>query len=293
MTLRIALGCILALAGCGEDSKPAPATVKQPPARTAPKADVPTVDAKVAPHAQQGPMVVVTGEAILFDGESLVKLDGGQVAAADKEGGAHGMMISRLAALLKKIPPAGKAFHIAATPTAHYGTFSAIAFTAARAGYTRPLILVNTKAGPADLAVAVPEATPSGAAGDLGMQIGMVREGESPPEPPPDAPAKLIISLTGEKLLLWSISGREGTLQAPALELAVTGGAVDLAALRAALEGIVDRRWPGKRPLGTDEIIVQAGEAVTMQTVAGVIASVQMRADGRPLFPVTLLAVGF
>jgi len=124
------------------------------------------------------------------------------------------------------------------------------------------------------------------------------RPASDPPMPimqdPDKMPIGLIVAMPKDKLLVWSISGMEGTIQAPLL-------AADLAdptamkRLNAVLVDIVKRRWEGKdRPPATQTIVLMPDPATTMQAVADVLVAVRTSVDGgTPLFPDVQLSTGF
>jgi hypothetical protein len=104
---------------------------------------------------------------------------------------------------------------------------------------------------------------------------------------------KLFVSVTREKMIVWSISGEEGTLHDP--KWLITGhDAAAMAKVSAALADIVARRWPtGQRPDDGDEIVVQADDALPMSVIAVLFGAVRATPDGKPLFPEILLSMGF
>jgi hypothetical protein len=113
--------------------------------------------------------------------------------------------------------------------------------------------------------------------------------------PPPDAPAGLILSVTRDRLMLWSMSGLEGTLDAPKLVVPAEAGHFDLEKVTASLVEVAQRRWPdaGRRPAATRSIILQVDPATRFEELARLIAAARTRPDGSPLFPDVLLAIGF
>ena len=103
-------------------------------------------------------------------------------------------------------------------------------------------------------------------------------------------PARLFVTVTKDKLLVWSVTGEEGTLRDPKATLAPT----DTAKLSAVLAEIVQRRWPyGVRPADGNRIVVQADGDIPMQTVASIFGAVRATPDGKPLFPDIMLSSGF
>jgi biopolymer transport protein ExbD len=113
------------------------------------------------------------------------------------------------------------------------------------------------------------------------------------PESPDDRPIMLAVSVTATELILWSITGLEGTLGSPKLRVP-RASATAVADLSRALDEIVQRRWDGKnRPETSHGIIVQADGATTMQAVSEILAAVRATPDGKVLFRDILLSIGF
>lgn len=83
---------------------------------------------------------------------------------------------------------------------------------------------------------------------------------------------------------LWSRSSTEGTLVEPKLSVAIEPATERTAALRKALVDIDARVDPADR-----SIIVMVDRAMTVQTLAEVLAAVRSRDDGTPLFPAATL----
>ncbi len=98
-----------------------------------------------------------------------------------------------------------------------------------------------------------------------------------PPVDPTQEPSlQLIASVTDRNIILWSISGLEGTLNQPKaiIPRADSPGPVpvyDYGKFNAALVEIANRRWGGKaRPKQTYEIILQADASIPYETVISV-----------------------
>jgi biopolymer transport protein ExbD len=92
----------------------------------------------------------------------------------------------------------------------------------------------------------------------------------------PPGPVKPIVTITGDEVMLWSVSGEEGTLVEPKLT------SNNLERLSAALTEIVQRR-----KLTEKAIVVMADKkTASMQRVVEVIATV------KPLFPEIVFSVG-
>lgn len=121
----------------------------------------------------------------------------------------------------------------------------------------------------------------------------------APPSPREDlapgrTPIKLVVTLTTDRLQIWSITGREGTLQAPLVDEPWSEPHAAARRVRAALEEVVDRRWPsGEGRPDEDPVILMADARVPAAAVIGVLSGVVVRADGRPLFPDAMLSAGF
>lgn len=108
-----------------------------------------------------------------------------------------------------------------------------------------------------------------------------------PAMPPEDMPLSVVVSVTPSEIVLWSISGLEGTLANPKLRLSA-GDPDALPKLEAALAEIVERRWRGKeRPEPSREIVFMADASIPMQRVVEIMAAI------RPAFPDLLLSSGF
>jgi biopolymer transport protein ExbD len=131
---------------------------------------------------------------------------------------------------------------------------------------------------------------------------------------PDDQPLKLVVSVTRDRILLWSISGLEGTLQAPKAVFPRTGRdgdscdgsymceggycadtqkcgvpippqlppvptpVFDFRALSNALFEIANRRYNGKqRKADTYQIILMADGAIPYNTIASTMASLRCK----------------
>lgn len=111
---------------------------------------------------------------------------------------------------------------------------------------------------------------------------------------PDRMPLGLVVSVTKDKLLVWSMTGMEGTLAEPRLSVPLADAAA-MKQLNAFLVDMVKRRWEGKdRAPETQAIIVMADPATPMQTVVDVFVAVRTTVDGAtPLFPDIQLSAGF
>src|SRR6185503_10738652 len=109
----------------------------------------------------------------------------------------------------------------------------------------------------------------------------------SPTEPaknPDDKPLQPIVSTTKQGMLLWSISGLEGTLEAPKARVnrlntkPDEAPAYDYKVLNDALYEIAARRWKGKiRSLDTYEIILQADPDIPYETIVHILDAVRRK----------------
>lgn len=78
---------------------------------------------------------------------------------------------------------------------------------------------------------------------------------QEPEQKPEDQPIKLVVSVTKQNILVWSITGKEGTLKEPRATLPRVADvgkekpipAYDYKALNEALREIAKRRWGGKK----------------------------------------------
>jgi biopolymer transport protein ExbD len=121
---------------------------------------------------------------------------------------------------------------------------------------------------------------------DPGKDLGVMMK-------PDDQPLQLVVSVTNKQVLLWSISGLEGTLKEPKLAYPL-GGATTWKTLQDELRKIVKQRWDGRdRPPESREIIVMVSGETPMQTVAELMFAVRQTPDRVWLFPDILLSMGF
>ncbi|HUJ63549.1 MAG TPA: hypothetical protein VLX92_33850 [Kofleriaceae bacterium] len=220
------------------------------------------------------PMVVVTPTGIVIDGKAIEAVSGGDVDPADKEGGALGLTIPRVrdfmkafaAEQVKRGTPAA-AVTLAIDPTTPYHLLVEVMFSLKQAGMHRFVIGVRAGSALEGIPIELPESAPPRAEKQLGM----------------------FVTLAKAHVQVWSISGEEGTLKAPALD--VPAGRV--ADVQKTLEDIADRRWHGAPRADVDrQIVVMADSTTSMQQVADVMVAVRTRADGSELFPTLLLSSG-
>ncbi len=119
---------------------------------------------------------------------------------------------------------------------------------------------------------------------------------------PDEKPIQLIVSTTKQGMILWSISGLEGTLEAPKARVprlpatrADEAPRFDYVALNNTLYEIAARRWRGKlRNIDTYEIILQCDPDIPYETVVDIMDAVRRRLPagglraGEQLPPVSL-----
>ncbi|HEY5936467.1 MAG TPA: AgmX/PglI C-terminal domain-containing protein [Kofleriaceae bacterium] len=112
------------------------------------------------------------------------------------------------------------------------------------------------------------------------------------PPVPHSPPLKMIVSVTKTDVRLWSLSGLEGTLDAPkfAAKLAETSALADL---NRKLAEIVANRFPAAREAGDREILIQSDPAIPMQTIAEVIGALRATPEAKELFPDVVFSTGF
>lgn len=151
-----------------------------------------------------------------------------------------------------------------------------------------------------------------------------------PDEDPDEPPLQLVVSVTEQHLLVWSVSGEVGDLNEPHATLARTddGGAgalpiYDYQELNDVLYEVADERWGGRaRDRDTYEVILQADGDIPYDTIVAVMDHMRRRLpdpdddtfpgggdrppplampaegepfdpDAHPLFPDILFSMGF
>lgn len=107
--------------------------------------------------------------------------------------------------------------------------------------------------------------------------------GESVPAPDPGDALGLVVTITKDELLVWSISGLEGTRKEPRARIP----RADARKLSALLEDIVKRRWSGTttRAAYDLDVIVMPEPTTTMQLLAEILGAVRATPSGTSLFP--------
>lgn len=104
------------------------------------------------------------------------------------------------------------------------------------------------------------------------------------PDKKPDEQLQIVVSVTNKSILVWSVSGLEGTLQQPAAEMArvpSTKGAApryEYWKLNDKLYEIASRRWKGRtRPCDSYEIILMADGQIPYETIIDVMDNLRRR----------------
>lgn len=242
-------GIALVLAACGkqavEPSKspaapPAPATAAAPDPYAG--VDLPTVLTSIA-EVPTGTAVLTTKSAILVDGKPIVAITNGAVDPAEVEGGAGGLRISKLAtALADHHDPVVVLALDATTP---YKVLASEIFTA-KAATSKFALVANPRDSRAHTALFV---TLRDAHRDaLGPPPPPTPGGAKPARAEPaTTPLRLVILASKTKVGLASLSGAEGTLQHPKVEIPISDSDV-ATKLRAAVDEIAHRRFAGHVP---------------------------------------------
>lgn len=107
---------------------------------------------------------------------------------------------------------------------------------------------------------------------------------QDPADDPNDKPLQLVISVTMTEIVVWSVTGMEGTLQAPQATVPRLGqddnGAprYDYARLNRVLHEIASRRWGRKlRKLPTFQAVLQPDGAIPYATIIAVMDAMRCK----------------
>jgi len=235
--------------------------------------DVSTVARGLEPFDEGPPVIVATKTGIVIEGKTIAAIANGAVDPAEKEGGSLGIKIVRVSNFMKALADLstkrGKPISgvlLVLDPQTPYRLAVEIVFSIKQAGIRNFALVAKTSAGLGKVAITLPDK-----------------------QTKPDKAVKPVVSITKDQILLWSISGLEGTLKTPKLTLARG----DADKLTPALTDIVKRRFKGKRDAADRQVMVQADGAVPIQWVISAIVAVRTAADGSELFPDVLLSSGF
>jgi biopolymer transport protein TolR len=120
-----------------------------------------------------------------------------------------------------------------------------------------------------------------------------------PAQKPDEQPLQLMVSVTKNRLILWSVSGLEGSLQEPKVtagllppQKASDAPTFDYQKLNQALIEIATRRWKGKlRPNNTYEILLQADGDIPYETVIAVMDHMRRPLPADPAAPLPVLSM--
>jgi hypothetical protein len=215
--------------------------------------------------------VIITPVALVVEGEQVASLHDGAVDPADLEG----MTIPRLDRLLGVLFTQTKdtTLTVSIAPEVPYATVAAVVQTIARAG-GEPVLRSE------GVAESVPLLVPKAAAA-----------------PDPTAltePLGMIAVIDQGKLVLFSISGLEGTMAQPKTTIDLAEPEAP-ARLGKVLGEIVDRRWSGGVARAPEDrrLVVQAEPTTPTRVLMPLLAAARHAPDGRDLFPDVALAVGF
>ena len=290
---------VVALAACGKKSGGAESGSATPspsagPATTSHATDdalrtlaIPELAAgSRADNIPDGPLVVIGEKSIVLEGRAMVVVEGGKVdpAALQSDGDVTRIMpIVSWADSWSKMPAAGtsQAVLIAIDPRLPSGLVLQVIQSFIPSKQRDFALVVRTPDGPGAVPVHLPDAVPPSAP-------------SAPVGNPDDAPVQLVLSLMGDRALLWSMSGLEGTLSEPRLELTPAAGGAWLTQLRDSLTDIAKRRWDGRvRPDNQKTIVVMVDAGLASGDLANAIAAVRRDAKGAPLFPDVQLSTGF
>ncbi len=124
----------------------------------------------------------------------------------------------------------------------------------------------------------------------------------APPQNPEEQSIQLVVAVTKQEIQVFSLSGLEGTLQAPKAKIGpgkkeVAPGkreAYDYAQLTSVALDIVKRHWPNKgdRPEATEEVILMADPDVPYSVIVATMDALRQAPDGTRLFPAVLFSTG-
>jgi hypothetical protein len=235
--------------------------------------DAATVSRGVDPLPAEWPTLVATKTGVVVDGKAIVSITNGDVDPTDKEGGVLGIKITRLTVFTKNLveladkkrkPLPGMLLIL--DQSLPYRTMIEIVYSVKQAGVKRFGFVVKSPKGDGVVPLTLPD---KGAAAS-----GALRP---------------IVSIARDKILLWSLSGSEGTLQKPKL----TASLKEMDKLTSALAEIVKRRYKGTRDAADRTIVIQADGAIPMSLLAAAFTAVRTAADDSELFPDIQLSSGF
>lgn len=232
-----------------------------------------------------GPVVVVSATQVVLEGEAVVAVANGAIDPAELEGGGAGRSIARLRHLAAKhleLPNASawEAVVVAVDPSLPSELALLVARTFRAVEQRRLAFLVRTPEGPGVVPVTVPDAAVAVAP-------------PSPSKDPDELPIGMVVVLTPDRVVVWSLTGLEGTLASPRLALEPANDGAWRTKLRDDLTDVANRRWGG-RARGDEQktIHVVVDGAVASGDLVAAIAAVRHDAKGQQLFPDVQLVTG-
>jgi len=232
----------------------------------------------VADRENGAVLIVASSRGLSVDGRMIVKLDKGTVDPADKEGGAEGMKLPKLALAVPGTAPV----EIAMDRDMTYRLLVELVFSAKQTGRTKLALVVRAGGSVMTVPIALPTTS------SLANELDAVKQ-----KKPKKKDLGMIVSVSKTELLVWSFSGLVGTLKKPKLRIALDEKAGEIERqdaamqLRTALETIA-KRWPAaERPAETQAIVLMCDGATPMQFVADLMVAI------RPQFSDVALSTGF
>lgn len=295
----------------------------------------------------EAPVLAVTGDAVLLDGQRVASITRGEVPAAERPG--DGIVIPSLqGALNRALAVRDEALRRAGKPLPEFRDLLLVAdrttpyrllVNLIRGASTKlqdtgkekerhlriglvvrprgasgapplgqipvylPVPALAGVAAPIDASKPIPDSLLSD-----GDRAFVGKRGQAPPA---DLPIQPIVAAGQRELVLFSVSGQEGTLQDPALRMPWPGEAHKLTL---GLREIASRRWKGRpRRLDSHQIILILEPPASYETLVELAAAVRQTgpgavdlpatgADGKrepydpdrhPLFSTILLGMGF
>jgi hypothetical protein len=268
------------------------AACSRPPASQRPPADA-TSKLSGAPgealpplpgRAKLTPRVEVTADEILFEGERVTPVKAWAVPDSDLR---QGLWLPRLLARFeahRKLVESDRfwtnvwSWELVAHPDTPFRIVASLLYTAGKAEYARFTLLVPG-APPIPLALP-PTLKPA-------VQVLEPLGGKVPPRP---TLLQAVVAIAREKLLVFSLSGEEGSLASPRATIpagATPGQGYDLAALARSLADLKSRHPAETR------VILMVDPSVTYRTVLSVLKVLRQSPDGKPLFPDVLFSAAF
>lgn len=222
--------------------------------------------------------VVVSDTEVVIEGDSIVPVANGSLPAYEREGGGQGLMIPKVREMAKALvaaaPPGGRPLEgarLLLTPTSTYQVLLQLMYSIKAGGVKRFDIVARRDGKAVVVPIELPEARPASASVD---DLGKPRD------------LGMIVAVSKDKMIIFSISGLEGTIQSPKLAT-VDISSAEIARVQAALVDIHSRHTDERR------VVVMFDGATPMQLVTETLAAVRAKPDGSPLFTDVMLSAGF